>query len=193
MAAGDTPAAARRFVLMANGLLDRKTMPDPPAGGVEVAGGPIWTGEWWRFRALGGLSYFPTRRTNSSLTPQGDLWLLDVSARGCLTFAADGFELGPCAGAELAVMGGAPVPGQSSQPYTADFIESPQVWVSWLASAVASWRVSSRIAVFARGELVVPTIQRNLNVLAQGSLVWRVYEVPSYAGRGAVGIELSFR
>src|SRR4051812_3317570 len=55
--------AGTPFVLMLNGLLDWGTMPDSPGGGMEVAGGPIWTFPTWRLRALGGLGFFPNRRT----------------------------------------------------------------------------------------------------------------------------------
>jgi hypothetical protein len=181
-----------RFVLAVNALLDAKTMPGAPAAGVEASGGPVWTGPWWRFRALGGLSYFPRHRTTPDTTPQADLWLLDVSARGCLTFGGDRFEIGPCAGAELAIMDGSVVPGQGMQSYSADFLESPQTWLSLSASAVISWRVLPWVAVFARGDLVKPTIQRNFNVLGENVFVWRVYEVPAHAWRGAMGIEVRF-
>ena len=196
IAAGPVPVVIPRrelFVLAVNAVIDAKTVPEGPASGIEASGGPIWTGKGWRFRALGGVGYFPRHRTTPDVYPQAELWLLDVSARGCLTFGGDRFEIGPCAGAELAIMDGTVLQPQAvQQPYSADFLESPQTWVSLLAAAVMSWRVFWRVAVFARGEVVKPTIQRNFNVLGENVFVWRVYEVPAHAWRGAMGIELRF-
>ena len=97
-----------QFVLMLNGVLDWGTMPDPPGGGMEAAGGPIWTFPDWRLRALGGLSFFPNRRTPlmDTAVEQANFRLFDFSGRGCATVVSDRFEIGPCAGVELAIMQG---------------------------------------------------------------------------------------
>src|SRR5450631_2863121 len=151
-----------RFVLMLNGILDWGTMPDPPAGGMEAAGGPIWTVPGWRLRALAGLSFFPNRRTPLTVgIDQADFQL---------------FKLGPCAGVELAIMHGS---GTTLQ-------DSTQLWLSLLGSALASWSISPAVAVFGRVEVVVPTTQKSF---ATGNVV---YAVPDVAVRGALGLELRF-
>jgi hypothetical protein len=169
--------AGRPFVLMLNGILDWGTMPDPPAGGMEAAGGPIWTVPGWRLRALAGLSFFPNRRTPLTVgIDQADFQLFDLSGRGCLTITRDRFELGPCAGVELAIMHGS---GTTLQ-------DSTQLWLSLLGSALASWSISPAVAVFGRVEVVVPTTQKSF---ATGNVV---YAVPDVAVRGALGLELRF-
>ena len=172
----------RPFVIMLNGLLDWGTMPDSPAGGMEAAGGPIWTFPSWRLRVLGGLSFFPNRRTPlmDSRVDQANFELFDFSGRGCATIVSDRFELGPCAGAELAVMHGS---GTALE-------DSTKLWVSLLGAAMASWSVSPAIGVFGRAEVVVPTTQKTfLNGSGGGS---PIYQVPAVAVRGALGFELRF-
>jgi hypothetical protein len=178
--APDARPRLRGVVLMLNGLLDWGTMPDPPAGGMEASGGPIWTTANWRLRALAGLTFFPTRRTSfTSGTDQANFQLFEASTRGCLTFARYRFEIGPCTGVELAVMHGF---GQALQDAT-------QLWLSLLGSALTSWRISADVAVFARADLVVPTTRRTFEHATYG---YQIYKVPAVAGRGAVGIELRF-
>ncbi|HEY7376425.1 MAG TPA: hypothetical protein VIF57_29975 [Polyangia bacterium] len=175
--------ARPRFVLMMNWLLDRNTMPTAPALGIEVAGGRIWSGARWRARALGGVRYFPSQRTPYRYgDPQGDLQLVDVTSSGCLTFAGDRFELGPCAGAALSVMHGS----------GAGFEDATQTWLSLQGGAVISWRVYPSVALIARGEVVVPTTRRAFESPWEGGL-YELYKVPAVAGRGAVGIEMRFQ
>jgi hypothetical protein len=167
------------FVLMLNGLLDWGTMPDQPAGGMEAAGGPIWTVSGWRLRALGGLSFFPNRRTPlTGAAEQADFELFDVLARGCATVVISRVELGPCAGAELAFMHGS---GTSFQ-------DSTHGWLSLSASALVELSISPAVAVFGRAEVVVPTTGKTFLDPVQNT----VYQVPDVAVRGALGIELRF-
>jgi hypothetical protein len=164
---------------MLSGILDWGTMPDPPGGGLEAAGGPTWTSDGWRLRALAGLSFFPNRRTSlTNYVDQATFELFDLSARGCATVVRGRFELGPCGGAELAIMHGS---GAALQ-------DSTQLWASLLGSAIASWSISSAVAVFGRAEVVVPTIQATfLNQFGNP-----VYKVPAVAFRGSLGLELRF-
>jgi hypothetical protein len=167
------------FVVMLNGLLDWGTMPDPPAGGMEASGGPIWTFPAWRLRALGGLSFFPNRRTPVTSVDQADFLLFDVSARGCATIVIDRFEIGPCAGGELANMRGS---GTSFQDRT-------HYWFSLVGSAMAVLSISPAVAVFARADVVVPTARRSFSNSNESNTV---YQVPANASRGALGLELRF-
>ena len=167
------------FVLMLNGILDWGTMPDSPAGGMEAAGGPLWTVSGWHLRALADVSFFPNRRTPLTSAPeQADFELFDVSGRGCATVVVNRFEIGPCAGIELAVMYGSGTPLQ----------DGTQSWLSLLGSGLASWSISPAVAVFGRADVVVPTTRRTFFDLNQNPL----YEVPAVAVRGALGIELRF-
>jgi hypothetical protein len=166
------------FVVMLNGLLDWGTMPDPPGGGMEASAGPIWTFPDWRLRALGGLSFFPNRRTPATGVDQADFLLFDVSARGCATIVSYRFEIGPCAGGELANMRGS----------GASFQDRTHSWFSLVGSAMAVLSISPAVAVFGRADVVVPTARRTF--LNQYTIA--VYQVPAHAVRGALGLELRF-
>jgi hypothetical protein len=173
--------APPRYVLMLNGLLDWGSMPDDPGGGMEAAGGPIWTFPDWRLRALTGLSFFPNRRTpRMDYVAQANFRLFDLSARGCATVVRGRVELGPCAGAELAIMQGSGT----------DLSDGTQLWFSLLGSAMASWSISPAVAVFGRAEVVVPTTRRTFLDVAYPANT--VYKVPAVAVRGALGLELRF-
>lgn len=175
------PVAPARtpFVLMLNGVLDWGTMPDSPGGGMEAAGGPIWTFPGWRLRTLAGLGFFPNRRTPlMGVIEQADFELVELSGRACATVVMNRFELGPCAGGELAVMHGS---GTNLQNGT-------QPWFSLLGSVMASWSISPTVAVFGRAEVVLPTTRSSFAV-PYGNVV---YQVPAVAVRGALGLELRF-
>lgn len=174
IAPGGTP-----FVLMLDGLLDWGTMPDPPGGGMEAMGGPIWTLSGWRLRVLGGLGFFPNRRTPLMyLINQANFRLFDFTGRGCATVVSGQFEIGPCAGVELAIMDGSGTQLQAST----------QPWLSLLGSGLASWSISPSVAVFGRADVVLPTTRTTfLDSNAQGDTI---YKVPAVAVRGALGLEL---
>jgi hypothetical protein len=168
-----------QYVLMLNGILDWGTMPDPPAGGMEATGGPTWTTARWRMRVLAGLSFFPNRRTTYTYgLDQANFELFELSGRGCATIVIHRFELGPCAGAELAIMHGS---GASLQ-------DSTQRWVSLLGSALASWSISPAVGVFGRAEVVVPTSRRSFSPPGATD----IYKVSAVALRGSLGLELRF-
>jgi hypothetical protein len=171
--------AGARYVLMLNGILDWGTMPDSPGGGMEAAGGPMWTFASWRLRALAGLSFFPNRRTQlMDSIEQATLQLFDLSGRACATVGSDRFEIGPCAGGELAVMRGS----------SADLQDRTKLWLSLLGSAMAWWNISPAVAVFGRAEVVLPTA-RSTFLTPYGNVV---FDVPAAAVRGALGLELRF-
>jgi hypothetical protein len=170
-----------RFALMLSGLLDWRSMPDPPAGGMEAEGGPIWTTPGRRLRLLAGLTFFPSRRSElMAYVWQADFQLFELSGRGCLTATSGRFEIGPCAGVALSVMHGFGVP----------LVDSTQQWLSLLGSIIASWKVFPEVALFARADLVVPTARKTFDQANYSGFV--VYQVPAVAGRGALGIELRF-
>jgi len=175
------PGRPPQYVLMLNGLLDWGTMPDPPGGGMEAAGGPIWMFPNWRLRALGGLSFLPNRRTPlMGGIEQANFELFDFSARACATLVSDRFEIGPCAGAELAMMQGS----GSGTPLQND----TQLWFSLLGAGMASWSISPTVAAFGRAEVVVPTTRKAFG-FGSGD---PVYKVPAVAVRAALGLELRF-
>ena len=179
----DAASEPTPFVVMLNGLLDWGTMPDPPAGGMEASAGPTWTFTSWHLRVLGDLSFFPKRRTPlmPSGVSQGNFELFDLSGRGCATVApVSRFEIGPCAGVELAVMHGS---GTELQDGT-------QLWLSLLGSALASLSISPSVAVFGRADVVLPTDRRTFfDFIPYGNTI---YKVSTVAVRVALGLELRF-
>jgi hypothetical protein len=168
--------------LMANGLVDVHTMPSTPAGGLEVAGGPVWDKAPLRLRALGGLSFFPSQQVTTPYGLPGALELFSASTRGCADVVLGAVELGPCLGGELDAMHG------SGQSYS---VSSTQLWISLLGAAMVSWRISPTVALFGRAEAVLPTTRRRFNVM-NGAGVEEGYKVPEIAGRGAFGLEMRF-
>jgi len=182
----EPPPARSQLFLTLGGLVDEGTMRAPPAGGFEAAAGWSRRAPAWRVRALVGAGYFPTQRAASSTTGEGgEFWLLTVSGRSCLTAAGARFEIGPCLGAELAVMRGAGT--GSDAGFQAG--SATGLWLAALGSAVVSWSLTPALALFGRGDLVVPTVRRSF-VVMPGNV--EVHRVAAVGGRGAVGIELRF-
>jgi hypothetical protein len=67
--------------------------------------------------------------------------------------------------------------------------DSTQSWASPLGSAIAAFTVAPRVILFARTDVVVPITRRSF--LSDRSVgYFDVYKVPTFALRGAVGIEL---
>jgi hypothetical protein len=168
--------------LLVGGILDSGTMPDAPAMGVEAAAGASWASSIWRLRLATGATFFPTQdlpNQNVAYVPYGRYWLISFSGRGCLTAMLHRFELGPCVGGELVFM-------NASIDTTS--MSDTQYWASPLFSAVAALTVASRLVVFARTDLAVPTTHREFH----GLYTYEVYKLPSFALRGAVGLELRF-
>ncbi len=174
-----TSPGPQGLVLMLDGLLDWGTMPDPPGGGMEAAGGRLWTVQGWHLRALVGLGFFPTRRTPDTGVAQANFRLYEASGRGCLTVAVARLEVGPCAGVALAIMDG----------FGTAFRASTQPWISLLGSALVSWQISPDVDVFGRADLVVPTTRTSFSSAAY---MEEIYRVPALAERGALGLALHF-
>ena len=167
--------------VMVNAVIDGGTMPGNPAAGVEAAAGPLWTAPGWRLRLLAGAGFFPTQQM-TYLQGDVDIWLLTVSGRGCVAAAPARFEIGLCVGGELSAM-------HSADPHTSRAVkEGTQYWVSPVGSAMASWRVSSRGAIFGRAEVAVPGTRRTFQTSDNADL----YRVRAVAARGALGLELRF-
>jgi hypothetical protein len=171
-----------QFVMMLNGLLDHNTMPTNAAG-LEMTGGRVWTGQGWRVRALAGGSYLPMQYYHPwDNVREAHFQVFGASSRGCFSLWQEGFEFGGCAGLELAVIRG-----------TGEVFErSNQPWLSVLGSLVASVRVSQTVAVFARGEVVVPTSQPAFRIVGDPAGGEDYYKVRALSGRGALGVELLF-
>lgn len=175
--------------LVVGGLLDSGTMPGSPAIGIEAAFGASWTASIWRLRLTAGASFFPEQDMGNPMQyplPSGRYWMVSFSARGCLTAVVSRFEFGPCFGGELAFMHASNLQGIPSTDDT-------QYWASPLGSAVAAVTVASRVVVFARTDIVVPSTRRSFNVEAGGSIIYyEIYKIPTHALRGAMGIEVLF-
>jgi len=179
--------------LMANGLVDWGTLPDPPAPGFELVVGRRWITGRWRLGALAGAGFFPSHQISKSpLGFEGEIgyfWLLNFSARACLVAAFSQFEVGPCLGAELDTMH-----ASGTDSYPGELANSTQLWISPLGSAVASWNVFRTLDIVFRAEVAVPTTRRSFATEpgASGSHGAEIYRVPAIAWRGAFGIALRF-
>jgi hypothetical protein len=162
------------------GIVDGTTMPGWPAIGLDGFWGPNWSKDGWRLRLQGGLAIFPAHDVNNYV--QAVFRMGAVTARGCASAVVFPVEVGLCAGGEVAAL-------HSSGTGT-DFgsLEtSTQFWPSPVASVLLSWVVNPRVAVFARGDVVVNGIRRDFHPYNGGS---DLYTVPVVSTRGAVGIEL---
>jgi len=171
-----------QFVMMLNGLLDHNTMPTNAAG-LEMTGGRIWAGQGWRLRALASGSYFPMQYYHPwDNLREAHFQVFDASTRGCFSLSEEGFEFGGCGGLELAVIRG-----------TGEVFErSNQPWLSVLGALMVSAKLSETIAVFARGEVVVPTSQPSFRIVGDPAGGEDYYKVRALSGRGAAGVELLF-
>jgi len=166
--------------LMVSALIDGGITPDPPAGGLEVAIAPTWTAPGWRLRVLAGAGYLFPR--NADLTDaHGDFWRLTLSGRGCASAGAQ-FEIGLCVGVELSAL-------HSKGPLNSNLQDDTQYWISPAASAMATWNVRPRLAVFVRSDVAVPASHPTFYADAG----YDVYTIPAVAVGGALGIELHFR
>jgi hypothetical protein len=183
------PRVGPQLFLTANGLVDWRTLPQPSAPGLEASvGWKGWVGERWRARLLGGVAFFPTRQLPySSAEVFGDWWLLDVSARGCVSLAVWRVEIGPCLGGEVGIM-------HASASFTSkDTLPSGfDAWFSLLGSALMSLNVSRTVAIFSRADLVVPVYRPSFGTRDKTSEI-PLYRIPAFAFRAGVGIEWAFR
>jgi len=172
--------------LLVGGVVDSGTMPGGAAAGIEAAAGQSWTTSVWRLRLTASASFFPERdlpNTNTFAVPYGQYWMVSFSGRGCLMAVLSRFEIGPCVGGELAFMHVTGIGGPTAT--------DTQYWASPLVSAAAGLTVASRVAVFARTDIVFPTTQRSFTMSGSGG-TGDVYKIPSHAFRGVVGVELRF-
>jgi hypothetical protein len=171
--------------LVLGGILDSGTMPDTPAAGVEAAAAQSWTATHWRLHLIAGATFFPQQDMGNPMlfgVPSGRYWMVSFSGRGCLTAVFSRFEIGPCLGAEVAVMHASKLNGLPST-------DSTQSWVSPMGSAVAAVTVASRVVLFARTDVVTPITRRSF--MSHPSVgYYDVYKVPAFAYRTVVGVEL---
>jgi hypothetical protein len=192
-AAESAPAAAEpeatwngsgQFVVL-GGVLDSGTMPGEPAAGIEAAAAQSWSATRSRLHLVAGATFFPQQDMGNPMlagVPSGRYWMVSFSARGCLTTVLSRFEIGPCLGGEVAVM-------HASKLDALPSTDSTQSWFAPVGSAVAAMAVASRVVVFARTDVVVPTTRRSF--MSDPSVgYYDVYKVPAFAFRAAAGVEL---
>ena len=185
-AATARPAPQSELSIAAAAVMDAGIMPDGPAGGGEVSLGIGLRTSGWRLRASAGGAYFPAQTTILAAGSAGGRFaLLSLSLRACGLAVRGRFEAGPCLGGELNRMSGSGV--GSSALFDAE--EASGWWGAALAGAVASWRLSPLMALFARGEAVLTPAEPRF-VLQPGTVV--VHSPSRAAGRAALGIELRF-
>jgi hypothetical protein len=175
--------------LVLGSVLDTGTMPGHPALGFEAAAAQIWTAGIWRLQMMAGASFFVPQDLGNPMEygkPSGRYWMVSFSGRACLTTVVSRFEIGPCLGAELPIMHG-------SKLFDLPSTDTTQYWLSALGSAMAALTVSSRVVLFARADIIAPSTQRAFvmtDPVSGGKS--DAYKIPSYALRGAMGLELRF-
>jgi hypothetical protein len=171
--------------LVLGGVLDSGTMPGDPGAGIEAAAAQTWNTTRSRFHVIAGATFFPQQDMGNPMlwgVPSGRYWMVSFSGRACLTTVRSRFEFGPCLGGEVAVMHASKLNGFPST-------DSTQSWFSPVASVMTSVVVASRVVLFARGDVVVPTTRRSF--LSDPSVgYFDVYKVPAVASRATVGVEL---
>jgi hypothetical protein len=183
---GSTWNDSRQLVVL-GGVLDHGTMPGDPATGIEAAAAQSWSATHSRLHVIAGATFFPQQDMGNPMfagIPSGRYWMVSFSGRGCVTAVLSRFEIGPCLGGEVSVMHASKLVGLPST-------DSTQSWFSPMGSAVAGLTVASRVVVFARMDVVVPTTRRSfLSNPSAGVGYFDVYKVPRFALRAAVGVEL---
>lgn len=177
------PGAWRRAPLSAGfgGVVDAATMPGWPAFGLDGFFGANWRTAGWHLRLQGDLAIYPSHGV-SNVDVQAVFRMGVVTARGCMSAVVLPVEIGLCAGGEVAAL--------HSSGTGSDFgslATSTQFWPSPVTSALASWAVNPRVAVFARGDLVVNGIRRNFH---PNNSDLDLYTLPVVSARAALGIEL---
>ena len=171
------------LLVTVNGLVDGSTMPGTAALGLEAAVGPSWTASSWHLRLLAGAAIFPYHSVDEDFL-QAVFRLGVVSGRGCVSADVRPLELGFCVGGELAVLhsSGTGERAPSSAETTTQPLLSP------VGSVLASWSVSPRLAVFARGDVAVNGIRPTIHSWVSDTT--ELFTVPAATVRGALGIEL---
>lgn len=167
----------------ASGVLDFGTLPNTPAGGLELSAG--WTGRRrpWRLRALAGVGFFPTQAAEMPNGDGGTFSLFSVGGRVCAAVARAKVEAGPCIGAavdRMTAIGSGPAGEIEAQSVTA-------VWIAASAGGLAVWRLLPRVALVLRVDVVVP-LARTQFVIAPDAMV--VHRPSSVAVRSGLGLEL---
>jgi len=177
---------ASSYVLHVGATFDDGTMPYSFAPGLEASAGRSWDASFWRLRLLGGASYFFTQTGGSGVndTFLGDYWLLSFAARACATAVLRAWEIGPCVGGEFVYMHGDHV-GRTS-------VGDSQYWLSPLGGLTTAFTIDSRVALFARIEVVFPTTLRTFMGAPNGLSLNAVYTIPPNAIRTVAGVELRF-
>jgi hypothetical protein len=164
--------------VMVSGLVG--TMPETVGAGLEIASGPSWSAPGWRLRALVGAGFL-FRRGEEFNFVYGNFWRVAVSGRGCVSAGAE-LEVGVCVGGDLSAM-------HANGPFGSGLSDDTLYWIAPALSAMASWNVHPRLAIFARTDVTVPVTHGSFRSDGGGD----VYTVPTIVAGGALGVELHFR
>ena len=182
-----------QVVVAGAGALDVGTLPPPIAPGVEATLGWAYTWSTWRIRALGSVTFFPSKNSlplGGTQAPgeYGRFDLFGASARACGSLVQAVFDFGICLGMEIDWMTGTGATGGPAQPS-----QHTGAWPLALGSLLASWSFSREVAILVRGEgfyapapatFVVTESPKNAHI--------DVYTPNQMGLRGALGVELRF-
>jgi hypothetical protein len=164
------------------GIVDGTTIIGSPAFGVEGHVGANWLLPGWHLRLVAGAALFPSH-TATEIDAQATFRMGLVSGRACMSAAVQPVEIGLCVGGEVVALHSSGIGFDIGSLET-----STQFWPSPVGSALVSWAVNRRVAVYARGDLAGNFIRRNYHPF-NGS-AYDLYTVPAVSARAALGIEL---
>jgi hypothetical protein len=136
------------------------------------------------------VAYFPPETVASAALPDegGRFSLFAAALRGCAGVVRGAFDLGPCLEGEFAFMS-----ASGEAPSVTTFEPKDQLgrWISLGGGLLGSWSPSRALAVFVRGDALVP-LARPSFVVSSGPSNDLVHRPAALAGRGALGLQLRF-
>jgi hypothetical protein len=182
-----TPPASQ-LIIAAAGVIDDGLLPSLAPGGELSIG---WAYKWstWRIRAMASGSLFADQ-TVAGTGATGRFTPLAVVARACASIVRGPFDVGPCLGAELDIMGGTAVdPSVTPNPGIG-------TWGSVSGSLLASLTFSRHVAAFLRADGRLSPSPPPFGI-AEHSVVGTITDIPTYtpaqlSARAALGLEVRF-
>ena len=163
------------------GTLDSATLPRAVAGG-QLRFGIVPGGATW-LRLDASAALFASASTGVGTARGGDFTLRAFDLGACVPFAIDRWELGPCAGAELAWIIG-----------HGNGASSPDTGSVWIPRVRGGGAFAVRIAspLFLRGDLGVAAGLVRPEFVVGGAGGGLVHRPAALTARAGLGIELRF-
>ncbi len=163
------------------GVLDSATLPHATAGGQLMFGVVPGGATWLRIDASAAL--FAGASTGVGTARGGDFALRTFDLGACIPIAIDGWELGPCAGGELAWVVG-----------KGNGASSPDTGTVWIPRLRGGGAFAVRIAspLYLRGDLGVAAGLTRPEFIVGGIGGGLVHRPAALSARAGLGIELRF-